>query len=446
MPIVKQGSKATSTNRSSASHARAHQTPLPAITTGRSARCRRSSAASTAAGLAAGGSSRYGSGTGAASSTTASATSLGIVRWAGPGRPLTASRYAIAKYWPSRRGSSARRAHFVTGSTMPSWSISWSDPLSRRCVSCIPLIATTGLAAIHAVVTPVSECVCPGPPVTTDTPGRPVTRAQPSARWVAPDSWRVSTIATPSSRQALKIEFTWSPQRPKTRATPCRRIARTSRWAPVILPMARGILPLRRHADGAEEDLREGGDRRLEVGDVAVEPLDDDLVHGAEPCERRHARVEGWDRAVGDRLVEVALDQRREAPGDFRALGLIDGPEAHRLEQDQAREALVPGERAERGQERALDLREGPVARADRGGDRAGQTPGEGVHERQEHRLLVGEVVVDRALRRGGRTNDVVHERPVIAFAGEYVERGVEDAVSCRGLRHHGGHGCRRSG
>jgi len=69
-------------------------------------------------------------------------------------------------------------------------------------------MARMGLPAIQAVVIPVIELVWPGPPVTTETPGWPVTRAQPSAMWVAPDSWRVSTMATPSSIQALKMEFT----------------------------------------------------------------------------------------------------------------------------------------------------------------------------------------------------------------------------------------------
>jgi hypothetical protein len=43
--------------------------------------------------------------------------------------------------------------------------------------------------------------VTPGPAVSAQTPGWRVTFAQPSAANAADCSWRVSTIAIPSSRQ-----------------------------------------------------------------------------------------------------------------------------------------------------------------------------------------------------------------------------------------------------
>jgi hypothetical protein len=55
--------------------------------------------------------------------------------------------------------------------------------------------------ARHAVATPVTASVSPGPAVTIATPGCPVTRAQPSAACAADCSCRTSMIPMPSSRQ-----------------------------------------------------------------------------------------------------------------------------------------------------------------------------------------------------------------------------------------------------
>jgi len=66
---------------------------------------------------------------------------------------------------------------------------------------------------------------------------------------------------------------------------------------------------------------------------------------------------------------------------------------------------------------------------------RAGQACREVVHQREEHRLLVREVVVDGALRRGRGADDVVHAGPVVAFAGEHLERADENLVACGSAR-----------
>ncbi len=57
--------------------------------------------------------------------------------------------------------------------------------------------------ARHALATPVTASVSPGPAVTTATPGWPVTRAQPSAACPAVCSWRVSTTRMPLIETAV---------------------------------------------------------------------------------------------------------------------------------------------------------------------------------------------------------------------------------------------------
>src|SRR5215467_1569870 len=58
---------------------------------------------------------------------------------------------------------------------------------------------------------------------------------------------------------------------------------------------------------------------------AAREPLDHHLIHGAQPGQGRHPRVEGRDGALGGRLVEIATNERREPLVDLRALGLVGG-------------------------------------------------------------------------------------------------------------------------
>ena len=65
-----------------------------------------------------------------------------------------------------------------------------------------------------------------------------------------------------------------------------------------------------------------------------------------------------------------------------------------------------------------------------------GEARRELVHEREEERLLVREVVVDGALRGAGGADDVVDQRPVIPFLGENLERRLKNAVARRHLAH----------
>ena len=59
--------------------------------------------------------------------------------------------------------------------------MSWNALRSRNCDVLIPLTARTGLPVAFAVAMPVIELVCPGEPVTSDTPGVRVILPQPSA-------------------------------------------------------------------------------------------------------------------------------------------------------------------------------------------------------------------------------------------------------------------------
>ena len=57
-------------------------------------------------------------------------------------------------------------------------------------VGTCPQITTSGVESMYASAMPVTVLVAPGPEVTSTTPGRPDTRAYPSAMWAAPCSWR----------------------------------------------------------------------------------------------------------------------------------------------------------------------------------------------------------------------------------------------------------------
>src|SRR5206468_7156702 len=52
------------------------------------------------------------------------------------------------------------------------------------------------------------------------------------------------------------------------------------------------------------------------------------------------------------------------------------------------------------------------------------------LQQRAEHRLLVGEVVVERAGGQVGATDDVAHRRGAVAQVGEDLARGLEDGLA----------------
>ena len=54
-------------------------------------------------------------------------------------------------------------------------------------------MVSTGTPAACAFIVPVRAFVAPGPDVTSTTPSVPLTRANPSAMYAAPPSWRQMT-------------------------------------------------------------------------------------------------------------------------------------------------------------------------------------------------------------------------------------------------------------
>ena len=90
-----------------------------------------------------------------------------------------------------------------------------------------------GTAVALAVAMPVMEFVCPGAPVTIETPGVRVRRLQPSAMCTAADSWRVSYTDIPSRAAVLSTSLRWSPTSVKMFSTPWLRRLRTNSSDPV---------------------------------------------------------------------------------------------------------------------------------------------------------------------------------------------------------------------
>ena len=131
-----------------------------------------------------------------------------------------------------------------------------------------------------------------------------------------------------------------------------------------------------------------------------------------------------------DGLVEVALDQAREALVESVRLGLEHAAGAHRVEEQESRHRAMTGEGRQHGMDRHL-----------RAGDRLGldrhrplhprdELVGGGLHQLAEDRFLVREVEVDAALARLGGARDVVDGGVAIAAGRERVERRVEDPLA----------------
>ena len=119
--------------------------------------------------------------------------------------------------------------------------------------------------------------------------------------------------------------------------------------------------------------------------------------------------------------IEIALDQRGEPLVDLRALGLIGGAQAHRLEEEDARELSIAREGLEPRAQRRLHLAERAMGASDGVGHGLGEPRREVIHESEEERFLVREVVVHGALGGTGGAHDVVHQGLVIPFAAKTV-------------------------
>jgi len=161
----------------------------------------------------------------------------GTSTWVGRGRP---ERMATNASWIAPGRSSAfvmRSARFVTGRTRSSWSwTSWARllpmPIADRLIC--PDSWRTGDDAAYAVASPAPALYTPGPGTISVVPGRPSTRAYPSAMYVVPCSCRVvmNRTSPASSWNESRMGISWIPGRPNTTSTPSRTSCSTKAVPP----------------------------------------------------------------------------------------------------------------------------------------------------------------------------------------------------------------------
>ena len=191
--------------------------------------------------------------------------------------------------------------------------------------------------------------------------------------------------------------------------------------------------PPLRDARAAQQERAQRPVRLVQAaGLVGHQPARDDLVERAEPGDARQPRVERRDRALRDRLVEVAGDHLRE-PLVERVRLVVEGTAGtERIEEEQPGHRAVARERGEDGPERRVRL-----------GDRVGlgsyrpvhlrrEAVGGRAHQLPEDRLLGREVEVDATLARLGGGRDLVHRGVAVAAPRERVERRVQDLLAPR--------------
>src|SRR5690606_42143954 len=97
----------------------------------------------------------------------------------GPGRPLAASRNALATVGPINAGSVTRKLCLVTGIVIDRMSASWKASEPIAVLGTLPVIATMGTESILASASGVSRLVAPGPLVARQTATLPVAAADP---------------------------------------------------------------------------------------------------------------------------------------------------------------------------------------------------------------------------------------------------------------------------
>ncbi len=142
--------------------------------------------------------------TGGAITTSArsSSTSNGISMCCGRGRPEA----IVAKAWATATGISSTLPTRWLTPTMPSSapvrsrvSCRWPAPRPGRRSGIPADTSSTGTESEYACPSAVAALSTAGPEVVMHTPGRPVTRAKPSAANPAPCSWRGSTCRMPAA-------------------------------------------------------------------------------------------------------------------------------------------------------------------------------------------------------------------------------------------------------
>lgn len=92
----------------------------------------------------------------------------------GPGRPDVAVWNARLSSSGIRRASSISNTCFASGPNIARRSTSWNASRSRCSRATCPISRIIGVESWNAVWTPTLACVAPGPRVTRQMPGRPV--------------------------------------------------------------------------------------------------------------------------------------------------------------------------------------------------------------------------------------------------------------------------------
>ena len=222
IPLTVSGSIPASTSVRSPSSARAHQTPPPATTTGRSAsrisRAARSIWSGSGGGPGSGVRCSVASGRSAAPKKTSSGTSMKT----GPVRRLSAVRMHSAALMYASSAEPSVIDFLVRLRTNSTWSISCREPMPHRATGARPPMTNIGLSLPCAWASAEAEFVTPGPAVTAATPHSRVTFAQPSAANAADCSWRVSMIRMPCSSAPISTGQMCPPLRVKRWLTPAR--------------------------------------------------------------------------------------------------------------------------------------------------------------------------------------------------------------------------------
>lgn len=123
-------------------------------------------------------------------SVCADSTSSGSSSTTGPGSPDTAVTMARATNSAARSGSSTRNVALASGAYIARMSTSWNATRSRLPVGTCPTSNNIGAASCRATCTPPLALVAPGPRVTRQMPGRPVSLPYAAAIIAAPVSCR----------------------------------------------------------------------------------------------------------------------------------------------------------------------------------------------------------------------------------------------------------------
>ena len=165
-------------------------------------------------------------------------TSIGIARCTGRGRDEPNTFHARSIICGRCDGSVMVSLNAHTLRTRPAWSgRSCSGPTCAPSASVGVVDASTrsGRESWYAWAIGVRAFVSPGPLINTHTPGRPVTRPQPSAMNPAPCSWRGDTARTPLRWSPRYSSTLCTPGMPKTTSTPYSRARRSISASPTFI-------------------------------------------------------------------------------------------------------------------------------------------------------------------------------------------------------------------